>query len=443
MIVELGPRPRARLIELARALDREGRGVALLDGDGWGGVELAVDPADEVRVPLGRDALARVASLLDALSSPSAPRASGWAGRPAASRWIGYVAYEAARALERPSWTRGGGKDDRPPPIGEALVLRRFGAVARRDEATGIVAVEGDDAADVARLAREIDRPIPALAPPQPLALAPADPDSAHRARIVRALELVARGDLYQVNLARTFEGRSASTATELLASLRARASARYAAAIDFGDHVVASTSPELFLELDPPRAGRARRVRTSPIKGSRPRGRDAREDLALREELDRDPKERAELVMVVDLERNDLGRLATIGSVRVCGEPRIETSRTVHHRVHDVVARLPLGVDLGAVFAATFPSGSVTGAPKVRAMEVIAELERSRRGVYCGAILSIGRDGGARASMAIRTAVAEGGRVVYAAGGGIVEASDPDREVDETRWKARQVIAG
>src|SRR5262249_38316161 len=146
---------------------------------------------------------------------------------------------------------------------------------------------------------------------------------------------------------------------------------------------------------------------------------------------------------MVVDLERSDLGRIAEIGTVRVLGPARIETSRTVHHRVRDVVARTNVG--LGAIFRATFPSGSVTGAPKVRAMETIAELERDRRGIYCGAILAIDRGGGARASMAIRTLVVDraAGLAEYQAGGGIVAGSIPEREVEETRWKSRQVMAG
>lgn len=427
MIRELGRMPRARLLAAARAADRDGRSVALLAGDGWGGVELALDPLDEIRIPHADDALDRVALALDNLEHARTP---GWNGLRAASRYIGYVAYEAARAIERPSWRA---PETRPPPIGAALVLRRYAAVARRDESSGIVAIEGDDARAIDTLADHLAKAHPPCEAAA-LELSAVDADEAHEARIARALELIAAGDLYVVNLARTFAGTTEATASELLATLLTRTSARFAASLDLGDHALACSSPELFLDVE----GGA--IRTSPIKGTRPRGGDAAGDRAQIDALAGDPKEHAELTMVVDLERNDLGRIATIGSVRVPAAPHIETTRTVHHRVCDVTARTTQ--PLGAIFAATFPSGSVTGAPKVRAMEVVAELERDRRGLYCGAILSISRDGRARAAMAIRTVVVDRAqrRAVYQAGGGIVAGSDPGREVRETLWKARQV---
>ncbi|MBI2390702.1 MAG: anthranilate synthase component I family protein [Deltaproteobacteria bacterium] len=433
MIRELGSVSRTRWLAAARAIDAAGRGVALLDGEGWGGSFLAMEPVDEQRVPLGPGALEEVARVVDRAAQPSGT--VGWCGLRPAPRVIGYVAYEAARAIERPRWTR---VEDRPAPIGAAAVLRRFAAVARRDERSGVVAIEGDDAGAIGRLRAAILASPSSAAPPPVLSLDPVDEDDAHLARIELALSLIAAGDLYQVCLARTFAGRSRATATELLSAMLTRATARFGAAIDCGDHALACSSPELFLDV----SGRA--VRTSPIKGTRPRGEGAAEDERLARELAHDPKEHAELTMVVDLERNDLGRIAEIGSVRVPAPARIETSRTVHHRVQDVVARVAPGVGAGAVLAATFPSGSVTGAPKVRAMEVIAELERDRRGIYCGAIVAISSDRSMRAAMAIRTLIADRAAevVVYPAGGGIVEGSVPAREVAETRWKARQVVA-
>lgn len=439
MIRELGPMSVARLFGVARTADRDRRGVALLAGEGWSGVELGVDPVEEHRIEHGLDALPQVATLLDRLSRFEDAR--GWNGRKPSSRYIGYVAYEAARAIER---ERHRSADHRPPPTGASLVLRRYAATARRDPATGIVSVEGDDPRAVDRLATLLRDGHELPARPLSLELEPVDSDAAHEARIRRVLELIARGDLYQANVARTFARTipRETAATSLLDAMLARTGARFATALDFGDHALASSSPELFLDVSPDRGGR--RILTTPIKGTRPRGVDAESDAAAREELANDAKERAELVMIVDLERNDLGRVATIGSVRVPGPARIESSRTVHHRVHDVIARVPSGVGLGAIVRATFPSGSVTGAPKVRAMEVVAELERDRRGVYCGALLSIDRAGGARAAMAIRTVVLDrrSGVAVYAAGGGIVEGSRPEHEVEETRWKARQVMA-
>lgn len=428
MIRELGRLSRETMLAAARAAEQDGRGVALLTGAGWEGSQLAIDPVEELRIEHGDDALDRVADALDALD---AEPGAGWAGRAPSSRYVGYIAYEAARSLERPRFRR----ETRPAPIGAAMVLRRYAAVARRDE-SGIVAIEGDDARAIDALAELLRREHPALVPAA-LELSPVDSDEDHRRRIERALALIAAGDVYVVNVARTFGGHTEALATELLGALLARTTAPFAAALDLGDHALACSSPELFLDV----AGSV--VRTSPIKGTRPRGVDARTDRANIEDLARDPKEAAELTMVVDLERNDLGRVAEVGSVRVPHAPRIDTTRTVHHRVSDVVARSSRSV--GAIVRATFPSGSVTGAPKVRAMEVIAELERDRRGVYCGAILSVARDGRARAAMAIRTVVVDRGRgvAVYQAGGGVVESSDPAREVRETLWKARQVQRG
>lgn len=424
-IRELGPMPRARLLGAAAAADRDCRGVALLTGEGWGGTFFAMDPIEEVRVPFGPDALEEVSRALDARA---VHHVRGWNGGRPAPRTLGYVAYEAARSIERESWRA---PDTRAVPAGAAMVLRHYAAVALRD-ARGIVAIEG-----------ETDSAIDALATllagqhsieHASVDLTATDDDDAHRARVARAIELIADGDLYVVNLARTFVGRTDATATAILATLLARASAPFAAALDFGDHALACSSPELFLDID------GGTVRTTPIKGTRPRGLDAETDVTLAQELDADPKERAELTMIIDLERNDLGRIAEIGSVRVPHAPRVETTRTVHHRACDVVARSVRS--RGEIFTAMFPSGSVTGAPKVRAMEVISELEAERRGIYCGALVAMAPDGHLRAAMAIRTVVVERGRATYHAGGGIVAGSDPGREVSETLWKARQVMA-
>ncbi len=199
------------------------------------------------------------------------------------------------------------------------------------------------------------------------------------------------------------------------------------------GDLTVIGTSPELALEA------RGALLRTAPIKGTRPRGTCRVTDEANRLELEASDKEAAELVMAVDLHRNDLGRVARFGSVCAVGGPRTIASRTVFSRVREVVARREVGCDLSSVVQAALPCGSVTGAPKVRAMEIIAELEAHRRGLYTGAIGYVGRDGGLVLSMAIRTAVASrrDRALEYFSGGGIVAGSDPLREVAETNWKA------
>src|SRR6185437_4094409 len=214
-------------------------------------------------------------------------------------------------------------------------------------------------------------------------------------------------------------------------------------ACLDLGGGLaVASTTPELLLRASPgPRPATFGTLFTAPIKGTRPRGGDAPGDAALARALDDDPKERAELTMIVDVERNDLGRVAEVGSVRVLWGPKVVTHRTVHHRLALIAARARAGTSREEVLAAMLPSGSVTGAPKVRAMDVIAALEPARRGLYTGGIGFVAHDGGVTLSMAIRTSVLEGSEGEYWTGGGIVADSDPAREVEETRWKALQLL--
>jgi anthranilate/para-aminobenzoate synthase component I len=222
----------------------------------------------------------------------------------------------------------------------------------------------------------------------------------------------------------------------DVFASLVKGAPSPYGFFLDFGDVAVCGTSPELALEA------RGDALRTAPIKGTRPRGTDAPTDEALSAALDLDPKERAELTMAVDLHRNDLGRVAVPGSVRVRSAPRVIAGRAVFSRVAEIVARRAANVSLEEVARALLPCGSVTGAPKVRAMEIIADLEPFRRGLYTGAYGYVGRDGALVLAMAIRTLEIEpsDGRGRYLTGGGIVADSDPWRELEETRWKAAQL---
>jgi anthranilate/para-aminobenzoate synthase component I len=194
--------------------------------------------------------------------------------------------------------------------------------------------------------------------------------------------------------------------------------------------------TPELCLRLEPDG-----RLSTRPIKGTRPRHPDAAEDARLARELDADPKERAELTMILDVERNDLGRIAEIGSVRLTEPPHVASLPGVHHRLATLEARQRRGVSRSEILATFLPSGSVTGAPKRRAMQLIAELEPHRRGLYTGVVGFVRHDGGLELSMAIRTVVAQNGVGHYFAGGGIVADSLPALEVEETLWKAQQVL--
>ena len=248
---------------------------------------------------------------------------------------------------------------------------------------------------------------------------------------VSRIREYIAAGDVYQVNLSQRFHARSRRPPLEVYESLRAASPAPYAAFLAFGRRALISASPEQFLEL------RGRTLVTRPIKGTRRRGGTAGEDERLRGELLADPKDDAELAMIVDLERNDLGRVCEPGSVVVPAPKVLETHPTVHHLSATVLGRLRRGVGPVDVLRATFPGGSITGAPKIRAMEIIDELEPTRRSFYTGAIGALGFDGSMNLSIAIRTVLADGEDYFFQAGGGIVADSDPAGEYDETLAKA------
>jgi para-aminobenzoate synthetase component 1 len=254
-------------------------------------------------------------------------------------------------------------------------------------------------------------------------------PRAAHLAAIDSVLGHIARGEVFQVNLAQRLSARWPGDVHDLYRALRDASPAAFGAALP--DTGIASISPETFLTVD------ADRVTTRPIKGTRPRARDAALDAALADDLATAVKDRAENVMVVDMERNDLGRVCVPGSVTVPELTRVEAHPTVWHLVSTVTGRLQPQVGYGDLLRATFPCGSITGAPKVAAMRLIEQLEPVRRGPYCGAVgfLSHGR---ARLSVAIRTAVLGSDRVVdHGAGGGIVADSDPDQEHAESLDKA------
>jgi para-aminobenzoate synthetase component I len=237
------------------------------------------------------------------------------------------------------------------------------------------------------------------------------------------------------VNLAQRFTLPLAANGLEVYGRLRAASPAPFAAYLDlrgpFGGVEVLSSSPERFLLAD------GERLETRPIKGTRPRGRDAERDAALADELRTSRKDLAEHVMIVDLERNDLGRVAVAGSVRVPRFAASESYRHVHHLVSVVEAARRPGVGLEALLRATFPGGSISGAPKVRALEIIDELEPHVRGVYCGAI---GYVSGTRVDLniAIRTITLADGVARFHVGGAIVHDSRPDSEYAETLHKAR-----
>ena len=258
----------------------------------------------------------------------------------------------------------------------------------------------------------------------------------AYRAAIARIHAYLRAGDVYQVNLTQPFTTPLVAPAWALYTRLAARHPAAYSAYLDLGDAQVVANSPELLLRR------RGTEVETRPIKGTRPRDADPARDAALMAELSADPKERAEHVMIVDLERNDLGRVAAYGSVRVVTHAAVDSHPTLHHLVSVVRARLRPDVGWRELLTATFPGGSITGTPKRRAMEIIAELEHGPRGFYTGAIGLLDPRGNCELGLPIRTGVVRDGVLQYHAGGGIVVDSDADRELDECWLKTAAIRA-
>jgi para-aminobenzoate synthetase component 1 len=268
------------------------------------------------------------------------------------------------------------------------------------------------------------------------LALSSSFTHSDYLAAVARVREYIFAGDIFQANLSQRFEAPLDEPTWTLYRRLRTRNAAPFAAYLDFPDGVVLSASPERFLRVD---AGG--HVETRPIKGTRPRGVGPEHDSALGVALAVSPKDQAENLMIVDLMRNDLSRVCAPGTVRVAELFGLEHYATVHHLVSTVVGDLTPGTDGLDLLRASFPGGSITGAPKVRAMEIITELEPSERGVYCGAIGYWSVTGTLDSSISIRTMVAVAGRVYFSAGGGIVADSDPEQEYRETLDKARGMI--
>lgn len=253
---------------------------------------------------------------------------------------------------------------------------------------------------------------------------------------IGRIKDYVEAGDVYQVNLAQRFAVELRDHPYALYRRLRERSPAPFASYLNLGEFQIVSSSPERFLRI------RDRRVETRPIKGTRPRGKTVEDDARLRAELLASAKDRAELLMIVDLERNDLGRVCEFGSVKVEALFQIEEHPTVFHLVSAVSGRLREDRDVWDCLRAAFPGGSITGAPKIRSMQIIDEIETRRRNWYTGAMGYIGFDGSCDLNIAIRTILCRGGQAYYHVGGGIVWDSDPESEFQETLDKGRAMRA-
>lgn len=386
---------------------------------------LAAWPSEEIRVEFGEKvpfaAFANVTRPVDARTqegpSPSEVPA-----------WIGYISYDAF--WSDPS--HGKARFVREPrPV---LLFRRYSALLVIDHAASEAWIVGDDKAACDAFARRLN----ALGTPDTREesaprIGPIEVDDAneHAHAIERALDYIAMGDVYEVNVARRWSASFEGDALELWQAMRDASRVPLGMYFDAGDHAVLACTMERFIHWD----AQSRRLVTRPIKGTIRR---ETTDDGSSQRLRADPKEQAEHSMIVDLMRNDLGRVAEIGSVRVDAPLIVEPFTGLYHLVSTVSCQTRPEVSLQDVLEATFPPGSVTGAPKIRALEIIEELEQHPRGVYCGALGFIDHEGGASLAVAIRTATVRDGAVHYWAGGGIVEASDPAREVAETELKAR-----
>ncbi|MGB2798745.1 MAG: aminodeoxychorismate synthase component I [Dehalococcoidia bacterium] len=252
---------------------------------------------------------------------------------------------------------------------------------------------------------------------------------------VAAAREYICAGDIFQVNLSQRFEADLPIPPYDLYRRLRRINPAPFAAYFDFGDVAIASSSPERFLLV------RGDHVETRPIKGTRPRGKSVEEDEALARELIQSVKDRAENVMIVDLERNDLGRVCRYGTVRVTELWTLEKYPTVFHLTSNVEGRLRQDKNRIDLLKATFPGGSITGAPKVRSMEIIDELEPTKRSVYTGSIGYLSFNGDMDINIVIRTFIIKDGRAYFQVGGGIVYDSEPEAEYVETMDKAKALI--
>jgi para-aminobenzoate synthetase component 1 len=342
------------------------------------------------------------AEVRPALAAAEAARAAG--------HWVaGTIAYEAGHALE--SRLQASLKPDRREPL---VCLAALDAPADPAPVFQRAAMEGRDAA-LAEICPVVDR-------------------SAYAAAFARVKAYIAAGDCYQINLTFPLSSRlSGASPLGLYGALRAGQAVGYGAFVDLpGAPVVVSRSPELFFSV------KDGIIESRPMKGTRPRSDDPVEDAAIAAALRANAKDRAENLMIVDLLRNDIARMSVVGSVKVPELYAVESFATVHQMSSRVQGRLLAGAGLVEVMEALFPCGSVTGAPKIRAMQIIAEVEPHPRGVYCGAIGWAGPDGTQAWNVGIRTLRLFGEEVLLNVGGGVVHDSTEAGEWEEALWKAR-----
>jgi len=359
--------------------------------------------------------------------------AAGHDDCPFPGGWFLYLGYELAEEVEPVV---------RFPPAADgfpvAFASRCPGVVYSRPGRPGQLHIAAEDRALLRQMRQEIeDLPPPRDVPPAAVCRLSEEPAAVFRDALGRVREYILDGDVFQVNLSRGWRAdyRDAVDPDVLYRRLRGCNPAPFAGLARWGGHVLMSSSPERLVSI------RKGVVNTRPIAGTHPRGQDSDADSALRERLIADPKERAEHIMLIDLERNDLGRVCRPGSVEVDELMVVESYQHVHHIVSNVRGRLRREVTPVDVIRAVFPGGTITGCPKVRCMEIIAELEQQGRGFYTGSMGYLGLDGAMDLNILIRSMMVHGRQVSFRTGAGIVADSDPGAEVRETRDKARGLL--
>ncbi|WP_314149617.1 aminodeoxychorismate synthase component I [uncultured Leifsonia sp.] len=369
-------------------------------------------------------------SVLDTLRAPLAGAA---AEHPVG--WMGWIGYEAGAAALGVPVTRDGGADVAFLFVDRLVVVdHATGAVDVVDARAGTGADDGWlDAAVRALHAAAGTADAYAAAHPVPAATASwRHGDADYLARIRACQDAIRAGDAYQLCLTNTATGATAADPLAVHLRLRRASPSHHGGLVRIAGETLVSSSPEQFLRVEPTGL-----VRTKPIKGTRPRGATVADDVRLRAELEASEKERAENVMIVDLMRNDLGRVCEVGSVSVSALLAVESYAQVHQLVSTVEGRLRPGLCAVDAIAACFPAGSMTGAPKLSAMRILSRLEHGPRGVYAGCFGMLGADGSADLAMVIRSIRFRAGTATVGAGGGITALSVPEEELDEVGVKA------
>ncbi|GBE58494.1 aminodeoxychorismate synthase component 1 [bacterium BMS3Abin01] len=449
-------------VELIRALELPGSGPFFLLDSAGGNPDLcrysflAWDPRAEVRVRRGEvevrgagkklrapvaDPFAFLSRTLAALA-PREPVPPAAAGLPLTGGAFGLVSYDAGRYIERLPRLAA---DDLDFPELFFIFPRRLICF---DHRRGMAHLLFEDAGpgEMGRAERALrrqelapERPAPVSVGRHAFSLSSATRSNMTRESfkhmVRRAREYILAGDVFQSNLSQRLEMEYREDSIELYDALRQVNPSPFSGYIDMGDYQVISSSPERLVQLE------GRRAQTRPIAGTRRRGVDNHEDHGLTRELNLDPKERAEHIMLVDLERNDLGRVCEYGSVRVNELMVNESYSHVIHIVSNVMGELHRSRNATDLLKAMFPGGTITGCPKVRCMEIIDELEPVRRGPYTGSFGYIGYNGNMDMNIIIRTLVRRGDRVYAQAGAGIVADSDPEREYSESLRKAEAMV--